>query len=603
MKNVLRKPIAIALTTLVLAGQTGVSSMVAFAAEEANTNGTQGIQGRAGVTVNVGTATELRNAMTNASVTDIYITANITLPAANVQGKGSKHIYGQGYTVDFANGNIYGDYNSVNTAQDLTIRNAGTYGGFFGGTGYSENTYKDVHFTGATQIMFNAGYAKLTLEGNITVDSTVSEAIYASNVTVKSGADVDISSTKSAIYIEQNKVNALPSALTTEAGSSLLVHSKTGHAFFGARLAAAAVTLGGDANFISDATYAYYDEAAYYNQAASKALDLLPGSDTLILGGQSSKYTAFYGDLNIRDNADIFIQAYSTTEAAAIFANKGLVAAPDANFRIVSASGNAIGGKVSSGTSKVVLQSTIGLSTWNLTTPSNSKPTNEYQFSKAEFSLLGWAPSVITASNLNSDSAAFNTSFNPNLVREIAYGSYSTLADKEKELVEAAETSVKDLFNNGDVNGTIKDTTDQAAIDKAQEAINKVTDPAKKADLQKNLDEAQKQLNDRDNAVAEKARQEAAETSVNDLFNNGDVEGTIKDTTDQAAIDKAQEAINKVTDPAKKADLQKNLDEAQKQLNDRDNAAAEKARQEAAETSVKDLFNNGDVNGTIKDTT
>ncbi|KGL42421.1 hypothetical protein DUK53_10885 [Listeria sp. SHR_NRA_18] len=601
MKNVLRKPIAIALTTLVLTGQTGISSIATFAAEEANTNGTQEIQGRAGVTVNVGTATELRNAMLNADVTDIYITADITLPVASIQGKGSKHIYGQGHTVDFANGNIYGDYNSVNTAQDLTIRNAGTYGGFFGGTGYSENTYKDVHFTGATQIMFNAGYAKLTLEGDITVDSTVSEAIYASNVTVKSGADVKISSTKSAIYIEQNKIGNPASAFTTEAGSNLLVQSKTGHAFFSTRYAVAAVTLGGVANFISDAAYAYYDEAAYYSQATSKALDLLPESETLILAKPGNSNTAFYGDLNIRDNADITIQAHSITQAAAIFSNKGLVAAPGANFRIVSASGNAIGGKVAS---KVVLQPTIGLSTWNLTTQSGSKPTNEYQFSKAEFSLAGFAPAAISVTNLTSDSAAFNNSFNPNTVREIAYGSYSTLADKEKELLAAAEASVKDLFNNGDVEGTIKDTTDQATIDKAQESINKVTDPAKKADLQKNLDEAQKQLNDRNNAAAEKVRQEAAEANVKDLFNDGNVDGTIKDTTNQEAIDKAQEAVNKVTDPTKKAELQKDLDEAKKQLEAKNEAsAAEKARQEAAEASVKDLFNNGNVDGTIKDTT
>ncbi|KMT62147.1 hypothetical protein X559_1444 [Paenilisteria newyorkensis] len=59
---------------------------------------------------------------------------------------------------------------------------------------------------------------------------------------------------------------------------------------------------------------------------------------------------------------------------------------------------------------------------------------------------------------------------------------------------------MKDLFNNGDVAGTIKDTTDQTAIDNAQKAIDAVTDPTKKAELQDQLDKAQKQLNDR-NAV------------------------------------------------------------------------------------------------------
>ncbi|KGL41855.1 hypothetical protein BMT55_04465 [Listeria newyorkensis] len=168
---------------------------------------------------------------------------------------------------------------------------------------------------------------------------------------------------------------------------------------------------------------------------------------------------------------------------------------------------------------------------------------------------------------------------------------------------EAAEKSVKDLFNNGDVTGTIKDTTDQAAIDKAQKDVDAVKDATKKAELQKNLDEAQKQLDAKNAAAAEKARQEAAEKSVKDLFNNDDVTGTIKDVTDQAAIDKAQKVVDTVKDATKKAELQKNLDEAQKQLDARKAAAEEKARQEVAEKSVKDLFNNDDVTGTIKDAT
>ncbi|EUJ43587.1 immunoglobulin-like domain-containing protein [Listeria riparia] len=81
---------------------------------------------------------------------------------------------------------------------------------------------------------------------------------------------------------------------------------------------------------------------------------------------------------------------------------------------------------------------------------------------------------------------------------------------------------------------------------------------------------AQKQLDAKNAATeAEKARQEAAEKAVKDLFNNSDVTGTIKNTTDQAAIDNAQKAIDAVTDTTKKAALQKDLDEAQKQLNNR----------------------------------
>ncbi|MBC1814101.1 hypothetical protein HCA60_16525, partial [Listeria booriae] len=109
----------------------------------------------------------------------------------------------------------------------------------------------------------------------------------------------------------------------------------------------------------------------------------------------------------------------------------------------------------------------------------------------------------------------------------------------------------------------------QAEIDAAQGLVDQVKDTTKKAELQKDLDEAQKQLTAKKEAeenAAEKARQEAAETSVKELFNNNDVTGSIKDSTNQAAIDNAQQKVDAVTDSTKKAELQKNLDEAQRQF-------------------------------------
>ncbi|MBC1800040.1 toxin Cry1Ac domain D-VI-related protein [Listeria booriae] len=177
-------------------------------------------------------------------------------------------------------------------------------------------------------------------------------------------------------------------------------------------------------------------------------------------------------------------------------------------------------------------------------------------------------------------------------------------ADK-KVVSDKAEASVKALFNNNDVKGTIKDATNQKAIDDAKKLVDAVTDPTKKAELENNLKEAQEQLDARNVAeAAEKARQEAADASVKNLFNNNDVNGTIKDATNQKAIDDAKKLVDAVTDPTKKAELENNLKEAQEQLDARNVAeAAEKARQEAADASVKNLFNNNDVNGTIKDTT
>ncbi|KMT62195.1 toxin Cry1Ac domain D-VI-related protein [Paenilisteria newyorkensis] len=169
--------------------------------------------------------------------------------------------------------------------------------------------------------------------------------------------------------------------------------------------------------------------------------------------------------------------------------------------------------------------------------------------------------------------------------------------NKEAAAQAAADASVKGLFNNNDTTGTIKDATNQDAIDAAQKTIDAVTDPAKKADLQKGLDEAQTQLDAKNAAeAAEKANQAAAETSVKDLFNNNDTAGTIKNTTDQKAIDDAQKAIDAVTDPAKKAELQNDLDNAKQQLTDKINAET------AAREAVNNLFTNQDPAGNITGT-
>ncbi|MBC2366095.1 immunoglobulin-like domain-containing protein [Listeria booriae] len=159
---------------------------------------------------------------------------------------------------------------------------------------------------------------------------------------------------------------------------------------------------------------------------------------------------------------------------------------------------------------------------------------------------------------------------------------------------EIVQKAVNELFTNNDTaTDTIKDTTTQASIDAAQALVNKVTDPATKAALQKDLDRAQELLNERNAANSEKDRQAAALKAVNELFNNDQPStDAIKDSTNQEAIDAAQKLVDAVTDPVVKAELQKDLDRAQELLDARNAAiAAEKARQEAALKAVNELFN------------
>ncbi|MBC1907952.1 hypothetical protein HCA64_15805 [Listeria booriae] len=178
----------------------------------------------------------------------------------------------------------------------------------------------------------------------------------------------------------------------------------------------------------------------------------------------------------------------------------------------------------------------------------------------------------------------------------------------EQDRQAAADKAVNELFkDNKPATGTIKDTTDQAAIDAAQKVIDAVKDQATKDALQANLDKAQELLNAKKaEEKAEQDRQNAADKAINELFkDNKPSTGVIKDTTDQKAIDEAQKLIDAVTDPTMKQELQNNLDKVQELLDAKKaEEKAEQERQNAADKAVNELFkDNKPATGAIKDTT
>ncbi|EUJ41404.1 toxin Cry1Ac domain D-VI-related protein, partial [Listeria rocourtiae] len=132
--------------------------------------------------------------------------------------------------------------------------------------------------------------------------------------------------------------------------------------------------------------------------------------------------------------------------------------------------------------------------------------------------------------------------------------------NRAQELLNAkntAEKAVNELFEGNKPANKIKETVTQADIDAAQAKVDALTDPAKKAELQAHIDKAQ---------VAFDAKKEAevvAEKAVNELFEGNNPANKVKETVKQTDIDAAQEKVNAITDPAKKAELQAHVDKAQ----------------------------------------
>ncbi|EUJ43589.1 pectate lyase-like adhesive domain-containing protein [Listeria riparia] len=461
MKNVLKKPLTITLATLLLASQPGMASIAAFAAE-APAGGTQAIQGRSLAPVYVKTAAELKAAMINSSVKDIIFTADINW-SGTINQKGSKSIYGNNHKINFNGGNIYGDWDSVNELYDMTVENGGAWGGFFGGTDNTINSFHNVSFTGAnTQAAFNVPNGTLNLSGNIYVSSSAKDAIQAARVNIDQSAIVTIYSSASALNITPDTVGKLP--------SHLMINDKATVTLQGGIASNAINNTSKAMVFNWGSLYANGGSAAYASNGGKVFLDETSTSEFTSKSG-----VAFTGGLEIADNANLSIKTGGGV-AADFSQSIGFTAAPKANF-VIEATNKAIIGD--SGT-PVSLQPTQGISVWNISSDPKGAPTNAYAFSKAEFKIdnSGLVAGMVT------DSPTFASTFNNAYIKKIAYGSYSVnVAEHNRQA--AAENAVKDLFNNSDVTGTIKDTTNQEAIDNAQKAIDAVTDATKKSRITK----------------------------------------------------------------------------------------------------------------------
>ncbi|MFE5430429.1 toxin Cry1Ac domain D-VI-related protein, partial [Peribacillus simplex] len=163
----------------------------------------------------------------------------------------------------------------------------------------------------------------------------------------------------------------------------------------------------------------------------------------------------------------------------------------------------------------------------------------------------------------------------------------------EKDLADA-KNKVEDLFTDNKFD-TLKGTTDQGAIDEAQEAVNKLPEGAEKDRLQDLLNKAKDLLNKKEQAEKDLTD---AKNKVEDLFTD-DKFDTLKGTTDQGAIDEAQEAVNKLPEGAEKDRLQDLLNNAKDLLNKKEQAEKDLAD---AKKKVEDLYTD-DKFDTLKGTT
>lgn len=132
----------------------------------------------------------------------------------------------------------------------------------------------------------------------------------------------------------------------------------------------------------------------------------------------------------------------------------------------------------------------------------------------------------------------------------------------EAENTKIAEEAVNGLFKDNDpTTETNKADLTQEEIDAASSLVNNLTNEDKKAELLAVIEIVQKEL---DAQVTEDKAQQDALDALNALYKKDTIEsGSLKESTTQTELDAVKELIGKITDEAKKEELETLLADAQ----------------------------------------
>ncbi|MBC1887765.1 hypothetical protein HCA63_05280 [Listeria booriae] len=574
--------------------------------------------------VDVATFAQFKTALEDSTVTDIQLKNSLTLTASITTTKGAiKNIHGNGNLIDLKGYKVLLADGASGLVENATITSAsGNNYSLF----YSENTstklvYRDINQSGG-YLPRMAG--ELRLEGDITHSTTGgNNSFEGRNLTIASGANVQFTNPTAGAYssIDMNATYG-PSTLLIEKGGYLNIDTAAttwsgiwlyqgsnmivdGTLDLKTKLHGINVQKGAESATITVSGEMNIDSQDKAILGDISKLEFLEGSKSKI-SSASTTWPVTIGTMILRDNSDVEIEATSTagSHSAVTLSQKqntqGFTAEPKANFSITTNNGKtAIDGYSTS--QAVKIQSATGITTWTASELKLNAPGTPYNGPfTASYQVLSQVKSGLTSNN-----ADFQSNFDTKTASKIASGSYSVLT-KDVETLNQAKKAVNDLFKGSNPINDITDTLTQAEIDNAKTLVNKVTDQTQKDALNKDIAKAQQQLDQKNAAEqAEKDKQDAATKAVKELFTNDTpATDTIKDATNQTAIDNAQKAIDILAAGPIKTEMQKDLNRAQELLNQKNAAEAEKAKQDAANKAVKELFTNNDpATDTIKTTT
>ncbi|KGL39140.1 immunoglobulin-like domain-containing protein [Listeria sp. SHR_NRA_18] len=385
--------------------------------------------------VTVSTWDALKAALTNTSVTEIELGADIKMGGNVLNVTGNKTIRGNGYTIDANKYEIKLTTASASgRMENVNIINTDHYGLFWSSAQNVVVTYKDVTHTGAQLIYLPNG--ELILEGNIksTVQSTTKmspeEVFQGKRLTVKSGATVDFTDHSSSIAAIRSATSG--GVITIEKDASLKVVSN-----------ARAICTSSDAvlNNSGKLDLTSNNQQAIYMGDSNVTMNMLAGSQLKAFSGSTGHeaISATNGTINVESGAVFEVIGSGKEGVVQTGANLNLKAG--SNFSIENK--NATGPVFAAwkGSTKVSINSNIGINAWIRGTVVGTPHLRYDDTITASFDLKGYLNSQ-TMTNLVTNNSDLTGKFTSGNIGKIQGGTFANNTSVAPPVINASDRTI-----------------------------------------------------------------------------------------------------------------------------------------------------------------
>lgn len=358
---------------------------------------------------NVSNWEEFKAAIEDSTVTDISLTADISLNSTLLAKGNVKNIYGNGHTIDAKLNEIkLYSANAEGLMRNVKIINTDIYGLLWSDAADVKVTYENVEHDGKQLIYLPFG--TLILEGKVISHCTEEEVFQGLNLEVLADADV-ILETKSLVNspINQYFTNA---SLKVGKNAKLNVSGN-------------ALAITGGYNFNIDS-----EGEMLVSSDKSTAIHGLSGSSYTFKDGSSLKAVAndpieegveaTNGSIYVHKGATFDVE--SSGVQGTIISGKSLVFEDGSNFSVTNNNSTGVVFGSYGGATNVQLHSSVGLNTWKMGAISDSPKMYENSIN-AIFDLNGYLNTVIQQ-NMDSNDDDFAANFETGQTGKITGGSY-----------------------------------------------------------------------------------------------------------------------------------------------------------------------------------